>query len=207
MGYNEILFRRGRHRVTSSVAKEIAAFNNDTDSRSRRPMIETRLLRCLRTWRITTNAAVENDNTLFQEIFGLLEFYICGCIAYDPKQLGGWWSDGVIHLEIAEPEPGRFTLLGVTWIGSLGIAPFEIDLKLDPNDDTYFAKTVFRIGMLDKHGHPTVSNRNTAPTRVLETRPQYNRDWAMAVELTPPPKHATEQSGEREPPVTRVLKS
>ena len=98
----------------------------------------------------------------------------------------------MIHLEIVEPEPDRFTLIGVTWIDSLGIAPFEIELELDPNDETYFARTVFRIGMLDDYGRPAVCNRNLAPTRVVEKRPQYICDWAMAVELTPPSRNATE---------------
>jgi hypothetical protein len=75
-------------------------------------------------------------------------------------------------------------------------------VELDPHDDMYFAKTVFRIGMLDNHGHPLVCNRNLAPTRVLEMRPRYNRDWAMAVELTPPRK-ATEPSDARKSPVSR----
>jgi hypothetical protein len=141
---------------------------------------------------VTPDVIVEGDRTLFQEICGLLEFYICACIPYGPKNLGGWWSDGVVHLDITETGRDRFTLLGVTWIDSLGIAPFEIDLELDPNDDIYFAKTVFRIGTLDSYGHPSVCNRNLAPTRVLDMRPRYNRDWAMAVDLTPPPKNATE---------------
>lgn len=185
----------------------MAAFNDDTDVRSTPPLIETRLLCCLRTWRDTPDATVEDGRTLFQEICVLLEFYICGCIAYGPKNLGGWWSDGVIHLEITEPKPDRFTLLGVTWIDSLGIAPFEIDLELDPNDNMYFAKTVFRIGMLDNLGRPLVCNRNLAATRVLETRPQANRDWAMAVELTRPPNSTTEQSDAPESPGRREFES
>ena len=108
----------------------------------------------------------------------------------------------MIHLEIAKPKPDRITLLGVTWIDSLGISPFEIDLELDPNDDRYFAKTVFRIGMIDDFGSPTVCNRNLAPTRVLEKRPRYNRDWAMAVELTPT-QNATEPSDAPKSPVGR----
>ena len=113
----------------------------------------------------------------------------------------------MIYLDIVELAPDRFTLLGVTWIDSLGISPFEIDLELDPNNDTYFAKTIFRIGMLDNHGLPKVASRNLAPTRVLETRPKYNRDWAMAVELTPPPKNATEQSDPPKSPVGREFES
>ena len=113
----------------------------------------------------------------------------------------------MIHLEIVEPGPDRFTLLGVTWIASLGISPFEIDLEIDPNDDTYFVKTIFRIGMLDYRGLPAVANQNLAPTRVLEARPQYNRDWAMAVELTPPPKNVTEQSDAPKSPISREFES
>jgi hypothetical protein len=160
----------------------------------------------LRSWRYTPDATVEDGRTLLEEISGLLEFYICECIPYGPNNLGGWWSDGVIHLEIGEPRSDRFRLLGVTWIGSLGIAPFEIDLELDPNDEIYFAKTIFRIGTLDDCGNPTVAKRNLAPTRVLQNRPQYNRDWAMAIELTPP-RIATEQSDPPKSPVGRQFES
>ena len=174
-------------RLTQSFCHlETTAFNNDDPIRNDRPLIETRLLRCLCDWRVDPDTKLDCGRTRLEEICGLLEFYICGCIAYGPKHLGGWWSDGVIHLEISEPAPDHFKLLGVTWIDSLGISPFEIDLELNPHDDTYFAKTVFRIGTLDSYGRPAVCNRALAATRVLETRPRYNRDWAMAVELTPP---------------------
>ena len=165
---------------------ETSTFNNDDPIRNERPLIETRLLHRLRDWRVDPDATLDCGRTLLEEICGLLEFYICGCIWYGPKNLGGWWSDGVIHLEVSEPALDHFKLLGVTWIDSLGISPFEIDLELNPNDDTYFAKTVFRIGTLDSYGRPSVCDRNLVPMRVLETRPRYNRDWAMAVELTAP---------------------
>ncbi|MEL7335717.1 MAG: hypothetical protein AAFN70_05860, partial [Planctomycetota bacterium] len=177
-----------------------AVINNDTGLPKERPSIETRLLLCLRTWQVTPDVTVDDGRTLFQEICGLLEFFICGCIPYGPNNLGGWWSDGVIHLEITNPELHRFNLLGVTWIDSLGIAPFEIDLELDPNDQKYFAKTIFRIGILDHYGRPTVCNRNLASARVLANRPRYNRDWAMAVELTPPAQHAERPNDASEPP-------
>lgn len=112
----------------------------------------------------------------------------------------------MIHLEIAEPQEDRFKLVGVTWIGSLGIAPFEIDLELNPNEDTYFARTAFRIGILDNHGLATVAQGNLAPTRVIATRPRYNREWAMAIELTPP-GIAPEQSGSPKLPVGREFES
>ncbi len=189
--------------VQSFCLTELDAISNDNEGRKERPPIETRLLRCLRLWRTVPNAVVEDGCTLFEEICDLLEFYICDCIRYGPKSLGGWWSDGVIHLEISEPQTDRFKLVGVTWIGSNGFAPFEIDVDLDPHDDTYFSKTIFRIGILDNSGHPLVCNPNLTPTRVLELRPGYNRaadknrapdknrEWAMAVELTSPNETAT----------------
>jgi hypothetical protein len=178
---------------------ETSTFNNDDLIQNERPLVETRLLRCLRDWRVDPDATLDCGRTLLKEICGLLEFYICECISYGPKNLGGWWSDGLIHLEISERVPDHFKLLGVTWIDSLGISPFEIDVELDPNNDKYFAKTVFRIGSLDSYGRPSVCNRNLAPARVLELRPRYNRDWAMAVELTTS-TNMTEPSVATKPP-------
>lgn len=156
-------------------------------------------MRCLRIWRDDPNAVVAGDRTVVQEICGLLEWYICECIAYGPNNLGGWWSDGVIHLEIDNPTTERFKLLGVTWIDCRGIAPFEIDIELDPQNDTHFANTIFRIGMLDDQRHPLICPQNLGPSRVLEDRPRYNRDWAMAVELTQPRRNVTEQADQPEP--------
>ncbi len=177
---------------------ETSTFNDDDPIRDEHPLVETRLLRCLRDWRVDPDATLDCGRTLLEEIFDLLELYICGCISYGPNNLGGWWSDGVIHLEISEQVPDHFKLIGVTWIDSHGISPFEIDVELDQNDDQYFAKTVFRIGALDSYGRPTVCNRNLSPSRVLESRPRYNRDWAMAVELISP-TNATEPSAPRPP--------
>ena len=92
----------------------------------------------------------------------------------------------VIHIEINRKEVGKFKLLGVTWIDSLGIAPFEIDVEVDPSTDNFFAKTIFRIGMLDEHGRPPLSHPDCSANLLLEKRPRSDREWAMAVELTPP---------------------
>ena len=148
--------------------------------------IETRLLHCLRVWRDNPHAVLTNGRNVEREIYGLLEWYICQCIEYGPNNLGGWWSDGVIYLEISQTETDTFKLLGVTWIDCHGVAPFEIDLDIGTLNDTFFAKTVFRIGMLDSQGQPRICDRDRSPTRLLEKRPRRNRDWAMAAELTPP---------------------
>jgi len=123
---------------------------------------------------------------LDQEIRLLLEFYICDCLGYGPKDLCGWWSDGVIHLEIINPSSDQFKLIGVTWIDSHGITPFEIDIDLDPADDHCFARTVFRIGKRDGQGRPALCSQDLALSRILEGRPTQDKDWAMAVELAKP---------------------
>jgi hypothetical protein len=148
--------------------------------------IETRLVKCLRAWRNDPNALIDDTRTVEQEICGLLEWYIGECIPYGPGNLGGWWSDGVIYLEIEERLTDTFKLLGVTWIDCKGIAPFDIDVVLDPDRDDYFAKCIFRIGMLDDNRQPIICDRDRSPRQVLDKRPRYDREWAMAVELTPP---------------------
>lgn len=171
---------------------EMGDFNDEPIASSELPSIETRLLRCLRLWSVTPDAEHGTDCALYREICGLLEYYIGGCLAYGPKNLRGWWSDGVIYLDIVSPEPGRFKLMGTTWIDSHGIAPFEIDLEFAPNNKLYFAKTVFRIGSIDSDGLPTLFDRNLASIRIMEKRPRSNGDWAMAVELAPPIHEARE---------------
>jgi hypothetical protein len=88
-------------------------------------------------------------------------------------------------LQIHKTSPDELKLLGVTWIGCLGISPFEIDVELIPGIDTHFATTIFRIGILDDFGRPKILDRRMNPRRALEMRPSQNRHWAMAVELTP----------------------
>jgi len=192
----------GKRTKVGQMGNEI---NDQAEVRGKGPPIETRLLRCLRAWRVVSDASIVDNRSAVQEIGELLEWYICDCLSYGPSNLGGWWSDGVIHLEIDNPETDRFKLLGVTWIASFGIAPFEIDLELNPQDDLLFAKTVFRIGMLNDNGLPIVSDRNLAITRVLEIRPRHDRDWAMAVELTPSTQHAASRGDLGNAPFGRNL--
>jgi hypothetical protein len=137
-------------------------------------------------WRDDSAAVTANGRTVNAELCLLLEWYICGCISYGPANLREWWSDGVEKLEITQTAEDSFKLLGVTWVGSLGRAPFEIDVELNPADDHYFAKTIFRMGTLDDYGLPQVFGHRTSGEWLLQTRPRRNRDWAIAVELTPP---------------------
>ncbi len=155
--------------------------DNDLPTPDYKLPIETRLVKSLRVWRDDPGSQTVKD-----EIGSLLEWYICECIPYGPTTLGGWWSDGVIYLEIAQTAVNAFNLIGVTWVDCDGIAPFEIDAELDPIDYHLFAKVTFRIGMLDDLRRPKLIDPRVDALGVLEMRPRQNRDWAMAVELTPP---------------------
>jgi hypothetical protein len=164
---------------------EVPTCNDDIPTPDYKIPIETRLVRYLRLWRDNPNATV-NDVSVSEKISGLLEWYICECLHNGPGNLSEWWSDGVIYLEINQLTLESFKLLGVTWIDCWGIAPFEIDVELYPLDDICFAKTICRLGTLDEFGHPTLFDRDAHPPLVLEKRPRHNREWAMAIELTPP---------------------
>lgn len=146
--------------------------------------IEPNLICALLDWRAAAAGNAEDVQSLIEGICGPIEYYICDCLRYGPKSMTGWWSDGVLLLEVFEIEPDGFKLMGVTWIDSEGLAPFEFDLWIAPNNHRRFAKTVFRIGMLDASGQAFLCDRNLAAIEVLENRPRFNHGWAMAVELT-----------------------
>ena len=149
---------------------------------------EERLVQWLRSWRHDPDrhglANVDAKRTIYE----LLEGFISELLRYGPSSFREWWSDGVVHLEIREVT-GEATvvvrMLGVTWITSAGLAPFEIEVEFDTRVETRFARTLFRIGVLDELRHPTTCSPTLAPTRILATRPRQDGDWAMAVELTP----------------------
>jgi hypothetical protein len=165
---------------------EAIACDNDFPTPEYKIPIEARLIKYLRVWRDNPNAVTPTDRNIEKEIASLLERYIDDCLWYGPKNRSAWWSEGVVRLEIKQTTLDVFKLLGVTWIDCHGVAPFEIDVEMNPADDHHFAKTTFRIGTLDDRGCPQIIDHRKDEGRVLEMRPRHNRDWAMAVELTPP---------------------
>jgi hypothetical protein len=148
--------------------------------------IETRLVRALRIWQSDRQAIIEAERSITQEICTLVDGFIGECLAYGPDTVRGWWSDGVMCLEIQELAKDCFKLYGVSWMGISTVAPFEIDVDLLPEKDTHFARTVFRIGTLDKDGHPSSIAGTADPRVVLRDRPRCNGDWAVAIELISP---------------------
>src|SRR6056297_2013960 len=97
---------------------------------SQRSEAERRLVGALRAWHFESRAGnAHRVAKVQQEIQDTLEYFICECLTHDPSsRLGGWWSDGVTHLRIENQSDRQYRLRGTTWIGSDGIAPFDIDL-------------------------------------------------------------------------------
>jgi len=170
----------------SSVTCGAATFSDELPEPDYKLPIETRLIKYLRVWRVDPNAVVEDGRSVESALEGVLEWFICQCLEFSPeREVRDWWSDGVIDLRITQTSDESFRLLGVTWIGSEGIAPFEIEAMLDSYRDDSLAKCVFRIGARDDHGRAVVFDRDMSCQRILDKRPKQNADWATAIELTP----------------------
>jgi hypothetical protein len=174
------------HASDNTTVREDRTFESNNRIPDYKLPIETRLVRTLRIWQGDRQAMIDAERPIMQEICMLVEGYIGECLAFGSDAVRGWWSDGVMCLEIQELATGCFKLYGVSWIGTSTVAPFEIDVDLLPENDTHFARTVFRIGTLDKDGHPTQIAGTADPRVLLRDRPRFNSDWAVAIELTAP---------------------
>ena len=126
--------------------------DNDFSPPANKFPIETRLVKYLRIWRGDPNALTANGRNVGQELSSCWNgtFATVFRTARTISAAGGPMASSIWRL--ARPRETFFKLLGVTWIDCHGIAPFEIDVELDPADECHFAKTIFRIGMLDDQG-------------------------------------------------------
>ena len=160
----------------------------DDNPKSQHPDAEHLLIQAIRRWELDSRAGEhELIAKAEQHIKTILERFIGDCLSHDPSsRLRGWWSDGVTYLRVKHQANRTFNLRGTTWIGSDGIAPFDFELVLPDDEGRHFDRIRFRIGLLDELGCPTLCDPGWAVDRVLERCPRYNRDWAMAIELTPP---------------------
>jgi hypothetical protein len=153
--------------------------------------IEACLIRYLRLWRGDRDAVAEDGEAVGHALSRVLEWFICDCLEYSPdNDIGGWWCDGVMTLDVVQTGVESFQLSGVAWIGgvdakSYGVAPFRIDAVLDPSQDDQLARCVFRIGWRDHRGRPRLDSPQIPPYRILAEQPRTNSDWAVAIELTP----------------------
>ena len=96
----------------------------------------------------------------------------------------GIWCDGVIEMSVSRINRRAFIIAGVAF-SPVRLAPFEIDFHFARRRGKEPLRTIIRFGDRDSdgeiHWHKNWTNAPTA----LANRPKCNRDWAVAVELTP----------------------
>jgi hypothetical protein len=118
-----------------------------------------------------------------------IEFYLCGVFRLVPvAQSHGWWCDGVIELSIEKLNRTSFLIAGAAYCENSAagfLAPFEIEFHFAKRRDPGPARIIVRFGELDHHGSIRTTQEN--PTVIAASRPTQDRDWVIAVELTPEP--------------------
>ncbi len=118
------------------------------------------------------------------ELSTKLEFYLCGAFQLiDFTRSRGIWCDGVIELSIMKISRCSFLTVGAAYAPT-HLAPFEIEFHFGRRRDHVPLRTIIRFG---KRGPDSeiqwYANTKNAAT-IVANRPQYDRDWAIAVELT-----------------------
>lgn len=64
------------------------------------------------------------------------------------------------------------------------LAPFEIEFHFARRRDEKPKRTIIRLGDRDKIGEIRLHSNQKNAAKILANRPQIDRDWAVAVELT-----------------------
>jgi hypothetical protein len=166
--------------------------SDDTDLPIPEPS-DQRLARLLWLWRRDQQSVLEDGRDVQKHIAGLLEWFLCDAFTYysqGAKQ--GWWSDGVTDLQLASLSETEIRAIGCTWWGAKNfneqwIAPFEIDFYFPTVESIDFTRTVVRFGRVDRDGEIMRTASYLHPRLRNGDRNLKNSDWAMAIELTPPP--------------------
>lgn len=140
-------------------------------------------------WRWAFSDAAARDEMISQQkqFAGDLEFYICGLLDIIPQaQAPGLWCDGVIDLEITKLNRTTFRIIGAAYLtrnNACWLAAFELEFYFEKRRDGVAQKLIFRI-------HPVCApndsqHRHDRRTELLANRPRQDRDWAIAVTITP----------------------
>jgi hypothetical protein len=119
------------------------------------------------------------------ELSVAIEFYLCGVFQLvDFTRSRGIWCDGVVQLSISKINRCAFRLIGVAYAPN-NLAPFEIEFHFARRRDHQPLRTIIRFAEADPNGEiQWHSNQKNAAT-ILANRPHCDRNWAVAIELTP----------------------
>jgi len=118
----------------------------------------------------------------------LIEFYLSGLfqeIEYTRRL--GLWCDGVPELSVSQIDRRTFRIAGVADCcnSSYFLAPFELEFHFEARRGQIPFRVILRFG--EREGNREI-HRHTNRSKIamiLANRPCHNRDWAVAVELTP----------------------
>lgn len=118
-----------------------------------------------------------------------IEFYLCGVFRIVPvAQSNGWWCDGVVELSITKLSRTSFRIAGAAYCGNAApcyLAPFEHEFHFAKRRDPQPARVIVRFGEVNANGSIRLRKHHKNAALIATNRPTQERDWAIAVELTP----------------------
>ena len=155
---------------------------------------ETHIARLLWAWSCDLEAVVEDDDgrRIDQHLAFLLEWFLCDALKHSSAGArGGWWSDGVISLQIKRLTPTSFRMTGTTfWAAGKGrndwVAPFDVEFSFPAIDSVEWTGIIVRFGWLGHDGEIVQSIGCIHPRERWPDKVIRDSEWAMAIELTPP---------------------
>jgi hypothetical protein len=118
-----------------------------------------------------------------------IEFYLCGVFRIVPvAQSNGWWCDGVMELSITKISRTSFRIAGAAYFGNSApcyLAPFELEFHFAKRRNPEPARVIVRFGELGPNGSIRLCKYPRNAALIATNRPRQERDWVIAVELTP----------------------
>ena len=135
----------------------------------------------------TADSAFNSD----RDLSGSLECYWCGILRRLPSGslLGHWCCDGVVETTLTKWSATRFRLEGIMWLlGNLADmfpAPCELEFRFAKPLDPEPMLVIARVGGLDSRGQLQRYKTLSQAHNFLINRPHSDRDWAIAVDVTP----------------------
>lgn len=159
------------------------AFENPYQSQS--DPLELRIASELWRWAFSDDVT-RDELTSRREFAGDLEYYLCGVLDIIPQaQARDLWCDGVVNVEITRLNRSAFRIIGIAYLtrsNASRLAVFELEFYFEQQCDVVPSQVIFRI---HPDVNPNASRRSSRAEKLLANRPLKNRDWAIAVTITP----------------------
>lgn len=108
----------------------------------------------------------------------MLEYYLCGVFhLIDYTRSRGIWCDGIVELSITKTTRLSFLIVAAAYCPN-ALAPIEIEFHFPARRSCHPACVLLRFN------DPGEGSNSRDAYMVLSRRPQLDRDWTVAVELT-----------------------